>query len=494
MSRHLAALAAGLVLLATAAAAQPPPFILKWGALGSAPGEFNLPRRLAVAPDGTVYVSDRNNQRIQKFDGAGNFITAWGGLGSEPGEFDFPFGIAVDAAHVFIYTVERNNNRVQKFTTDGTFVMEWGVPGFGDGQFNFPVAVDVGPTNNVFVGDSFNHRIQKFTSEGQFVKKWGSLGSAPGQFNLPIGIAVDNDGNVYVGDSANHRVQKFTSGGAYITSWGGQGSADGEFQSPRGIGVDAENNIYVADILNSRVQKFTSDGVFLTKWGSSGTGDGKFDRLEDVDVDANGSIFVADAGNHRIQKFGFDSVPVTLLSLAAERRGIGAVVSWQVQDGAAHDAAFIVMRESGGAARVQVSRDPLRGSSSYNFVDATAPLAATSYWLIEIDAGGERYLHGPVRIPAAAIPFTVSDAFPNPFNPSTRVTYMLPSAGRVHVSVVDVTGRTVRVVEDAFKPAGPSTTAWDGKDDRGASAASGVYFMRLRYSNRTHSVRMTLLK
>ena len=70
--------------------------------------------------------------------------------------------------------------------------------------------------------------------------------------------------------------------------------------------------------------------------------------------------------------------------------------------------------------------------------------------------------------------------FPNPFNPSTSIDYALPQAGPVHLSVYDVLGRRVRLlVAKDRHPAGFYTASWDGRDDRGHIAASGVYFYLL---------------
>jgi DNA-binding beta-propeller fold protein YncE len=83
----------------------PPQFILKWGSLGSGPGEFNSPRGIAVASNGTLYVVDTNNNRIQHFDGHDTFLSSWGSfcdlstgngcIGDGSGQFYLPWGIAI---------------------------------------------------------------------------------------------------------------------------------------------------------------------------------------------------------------------------------------------------------------------------------------------------------------------------------------------------------------------------------------------------------------
>jgi DNA-binding beta-propeller fold protein YncE len=86
----------GWVLTASIVAAAPtqdsPVFVLKWGSLGSAPGQFRNPDQIASDASGNIYVADVGNNRIQKFSDNGTFITMWGSptIGSGPGEFTYP--------------------------------------------------------------------------------------------------------------------------------------------------------------------------------------------------------------------------------------------------------------------------------------------------------------------------------------------------------------------------------------------------------------------
>jgi DNA-binding beta-propeller fold protein YncE len=85
-----------------------------WGTLGDAPGQFDFPPGVAVDAAGHVYVTDANNDRIQKFTGNGTFLTAWGSAGSGLGELSFPIGIAVDG-NGDVYVVDTGNERIQTF-------------------------------------------------------------------------------------------------------------------------------------------------------------------------------------------------------------------------------------------------------------------------------------------------------------------------------------------------------------------------------------------
>ncbi len=90
---------------------------------------------------------------------------------------------------------------------------------------------------------------------------------------------------------------------------------------------------------------------------------------------------------------------------------------------------------------------------------------------------------------------TLRGNYPNPFNPVTLIQYELPWASGVTLTVYDLSGRVVRTLENGTRlPAGPHTTAWDGRDERGRDVASGVYLYRLTVGGETFSESMVLLK
>jgi hypothetical protein len=169
------------------AAAQPPAVVAAWG-LGSGPGEFDTPTGIAVDASGHVYVADFNNNRVQKFDGDGNYLTQWGSFGGGDGEFWSPNGIAVGAGGE-VYVTDYYQCRVEKFDSNGAYLSQWGLAGNADGQFLRATAIAVGSAGNLFVTDWASSRIQKFDGAGVFLAHWGSVGSAPGQFRHVIGVA-----------------------------------------------------------------------------------------------------------------------------------------------------------------------------------------------------------------------------------------------------------------------------------------------------------------
>ncbi|OAA26338.1 hypothetical protein AT15_06555 [Kosmotoga arenicorallina S304] len=201
-------------------------FVQEWGQPGEGLGEFIRPMGIAIGDEPenlrTVYVSDTENHRIQKFTLKPIFdpihshyeiisIIEWGGFGSGPGQFINPIGIAVFWDLVFV--ADEGNRRIQVFNNLGEYLYEWGEHGEGPGQFTSVWGIAVSPHGSlntfVYVTDPLSGRVLVFTPEGEFITQFGSWGINPGEFRDPYGVAVDYEGFIYVADTANQRIQKF---------------------------------------------------------------------------------------------------------------------------------------------------------------------------------------------------------------------------------------------------------------------------------------------
>jgi DNA-binding beta-propeller fold protein YncE len=132
-----------------------------FGRRGVAPGEFNSPTFVTVAPDGTVSVSDSLNFRVQSFRPDGTPIAAFGLPGDGAGHFARPKGIAADTEGR-LYVVDAAFENVQIFDPDGTLLLPFGSPGNGPGEFSLPGGLFIDSTDTIWVTDSFNRRIQVF--------------------------------------------------------------------------------------------------------------------------------------------------------------------------------------------------------------------------------------------------------------------------------------------------------------------------------------------
>jgi hypothetical protein len=91
-------------------------------------------------------------------------------------------------------------------------------------------------------------------------------------------------------------------------------------------------------------------------------------------------------------------------------------------------------------------------------------------------AGGGQQSAGKTPVPGKP---SLSACRPNPFRDRTQISYQLPTAGNVSLRVYDVTGRTVRTLQDGYKQPGAYSVSWDSRDNRGRQVPHGVYFYRL---------------
>jgi len=110
-----------------------------------------------------VYLLLRNNISRKFPILFSSLATKWGSNGTGDGQFNQPFGVGVDGSGN-VYVVDRKNDRIQKFDSSGNFITKWGSVGIGVGQFQGPVDVAGDGSGNVYVSDNSYERIQKFTS------------------------------------------------------------------------------------------------------------------------------------------------------------------------------------------------------------------------------------------------------------------------------------------------------------------------------------------
>ena len=182
------------------------------GVAGNDASHFNRPTEVAVAPDGSLYVSDGyKNTRIMKFSADGKFLFQWGTKGSGPGQFDLPHWVALDAAGK-VYVADRRNQRIQIFDASGHYLSEW-----KSEQIGRPYAIAIGPRGHAFIADGGDQPETppdrsawvEVGPNGKPLARIGRFGNYDGQFEMAHSIAVDADGAIYVGDITGARVQKF---------------------------------------------------------------------------------------------------------------------------------------------------------------------------------------------------------------------------------------------------------------------------------------------
>ena len=130
------------------------------GKRGSGKGEFNLPLQLTVGPDGTIYVVDGGNFRVEAFHPDGTFAFTFGSIGRLPGQFARPKGITTDKSGN-IYVVDTAFGNFQIFNPQGQLLMFIGERGNAGlpGKYMLPSGIDVDENGRIYIVDQFFRKI-----------------------------------------------------------------------------------------------------------------------------------------------------------------------------------------------------------------------------------------------------------------------------------------------------------------------------------------------
>jgi sugar lactone lactonase YvrE len=168
---------------------------------------FNEPNDIAIAANGDLFITQghtpgagRGDPRVLKFDKNGKFITTWGGKGTEPGKFDVAHGIAIDAKGL-LWVTDRENQRIQIFDQDGKYIREVKYAGL-------PCSLDIG-SQYIYMVNGFAGQVLRLDLNGKVLAATGKAGNGVGEFGEAHFIAVSPKGEIYVADSVNRAVQKF---------------------------------------------------------------------------------------------------------------------------------------------------------------------------------------------------------------------------------------------------------------------------------------------
>lgn len=249
--------------------------------------------------------------------------------GTENGAFDTPFGLACDVDTYdggigtprnptgMLLVTERGNQRVQRFSNAGVHLHTFGGPGSGPGLFSSPSGIVLWarqtPSSNgsesrdIYVADTGNHRVQRFSQSGSYLGHIDSAGyhSSAGtvavgtehELLAPLGLRVSADRRLLVTDGT-HRVHAYdVTCAPAVLPFGGLGTELGQLNTPHGVATDATGVVYIADTKNARVMTYHgTDGYYWPRtglfYGANGEAGLAFDRavLEFYVVLGDGSV------------------------------------------------------------------------------------------------------------------------------------------------------------------------------------------------------------
>lgn len=178
---------------------------------------LHRPSDVAVSPDGQrLYVVDTGGvdtdaHHIYVYDAvSGEYLQTIARRGSAPGELNLPLQAAV-ASDGTVFVVDAGNFRVESFSPDGRYLSSFGTVGRLPGQFARPKGIAIDRDDNLYVVDTAFGNFQIFNRDGQLLMHVGERGNAgyPGKYMLPSGIAVDELGKIYLVDQFFRKVDIF---------------------------------------------------------------------------------------------------------------------------------------------------------------------------------------------------------------------------------------------------------------------------------------------
>ncbi|NQT19445.1 MAG: hypothetical protein HQ592_07055 [Planctomycetes bacterium] len=256
-----------------------------------ASAELDAPADVAVDSTGSIYVADTANNRIAKFDSAGDLLLSWTCDAPESEPFNGPQGICT-CTNDNVYVADTGNNKIKKFNSSGTWQADFGEVD----DLEAPTDVAVDSTGNIYVTEPGIDQVQKYDAVAEEWAAW----PAGATFTAPSSLVIAPDGHLYVSESGG--VRKFVLADGSEVTW----TPPELTSSPGRIAADSDNRVYVCDTASGSVQVFACDGAFVTAWGVSGGAPGQFDFSQGggVAVDSSGNICVADAASDRGQRFG----------------------------------------------------------------------------------------------------------------------------------------------------------------------------------------------
>ena len=166
---------------------------------------FDQPNETALDSQGNLYVVQGHgvgDPKVLKFNSGGEFIKQWGGKGTGPGEFFAAHSIEIDANDV-LFIADRENFRIQRFDTEGAYLGEWTYDAMVCGLY-------LHDDGFLYMTSGFDGEFGKINMEdGSLVGTLGSPGNGVGQFGEAHYLTIDGTGNIFIADVVNRRVEKY---------------------------------------------------------------------------------------------------------------------------------------------------------------------------------------------------------------------------------------------------------------------------------------------
>ena len=198
-----------------------------------------------------------------------------------------------------------------------------------------------------------------------------------------------------------------------------------------------------------------------------------------------------------------DTNPVELSNFSISSVAGRVVIEWTTQT-ETENLGFLVFRStSPTGAKERMNKDMIIGalnSETHNDYRWEQPIDEEGviyyYWIADVATDGTMRFYGPKRIQTLGAPdaYALQQNYPNPFNPSTTITYSLMEPGSVELKVYNLVGQLVRDLVQGEQLAGEYSIEWNGFDNSGSRAPSGLYFYAINVNGFREIRKMALTK
>ena len=368
-----------------------------------------------------------------------------------------------------LYVSSRNTNSVKVFDGEkGAYIADFVQSGLGG--LNSTQEVAFGPDGHLYVSGRANTTILKYDrSTGEFIGNF----TTGYQLDNPTKMTFGSDGNLYVSQwgSQQNKVVRFNSlSGEFVDEFTSIGLNQG-----CGHAWDSSGNLYVASFGSADVKKFDTSGTYIGVFTETGHLQGAVNLWFD-----GGALFVLDWSLGKVLKF--NSVDGTFIGefingltnaegVTFDESGNIYICDWTENRINQYDSsgAFIQIFSSGGGMQApnSIVFGPVYNPTSVSDVDGAQPQR-----------------------------FYLYQNFPNPFNPTTKISFTIDERSskgdmkeKVKLIVYNLLGNNVSTLINEFKPAGTYEVVFDA-----SGLSSGVYFYTLSQGSKTQSKKLVLLK
>jgi sugar lactone lactonase YvrE len=224
---------------------------------GNHSDQLNYPGGFVIDKNGTIFICDEGNRRIQRWyknDNQGytliRNISCW--------------DVAMDNEGSLYISDANDKHRVTKLPGEKVVA---GGNGKGNAlnQLANPYGLFIDQNKSIFIADGQNYRVVQWVAgatEGTIVAGGNGDGQELNQLDRPMSIILDQMGTMYVVEYQNHRVTRWfktSETGIVIVGGRGEGDRDDQLRNPINLVFDRDGNLFVADYFNHRIQKFTID-------------------------------------------------------------------------------------------------------------------------------------------------------------------------------------------------------------------------------------------